>query len=181
MEFQCRYIHNWAYSKALSGHMRRRKRLPWVILLVFCGLMLAFCLWVGTLPVLLPVYFACMVAFCFYRAFLWRRLSTRAQWERVCAVAKTDRIETVFTLDGKEVRFTQQGTPAGSFLWTACARIAVEEDWIVLTLKGKKRPTGASFFLPKAGFSDGSGQAFLDWAAREHPEFFLKKGGQPHV
>lgn len=170
MEFQCRYIHDWTYTKALSDHIRRRRRLPWIVLLAFCCLMLAFCLWVKTLPVLLSIYFACMVAFCFYRAFLWRRLSTRAQWERVCAVAKTDRIETVFTLDDKKVRFTEQGTSAGSFPWSACARVSDDGDWIAVTLKGKKRPAGTTFFLPRRGFPDGTGAEFLAWLSKERPE-----------
>jgi len=168
--FECRYNHDWPYTKALADHIRARKRLPWIILLVLCCAMLVFCLWVGTLHVLFSVYFILMIAVCVYRVFLWRRLSSRAQWERVSLAAKSDSIETVFTLDGQGVRFAERGIPAGSFPWTACAHVAGDGDWLAITMKGKKKAAGASLFLPRKGFADGTGEAFLAWLAKDRPE-----------
>ncbi len=176
MRFECRYDHDWAYTKALTGHIRNRKRLRWAVLLVFCSIMLTFCLRVGTLHVLFSVYFALMIVFCLYRLFLWRRLSSRAQWERASQAAGTDRVETVFTLDGEGVSFSERGNPIGRFPWSACARVSDEGDWIAVTLKGKKRPTGATFFLPRRGFSDGTGAEFLAWLSKERPELVRSSG-----
>ena len=168
MPFMCSYMQDWERVRQINRLERRRnrkwKRL-WLVLLVFSLLMLAFCL-AARLSGWLAAVYAGVAAFCLYRAFLRRPLLVRRQWRRSCSLMGAERYQVVFTL-GNNIRIEEGGSHAVELPWTRLKAVTAAGDF--LRLEGGERREQICFYLPRAGFEDGTGDAFLAWLGLEHP------------
>lgn len=144
----------------------RRWKRRWLVWLAVCLLMLVFSLatqvsgWLGAL-------YGVLALFCLYRALLRGPLRVRRQWRRSCALMGADHYRVAFLL-GDNIRIEEGGSHAVELPWTQLG--AVTETAEFLRLEGREKRERVCFYLPRAGFGDGTGAAFLAWLDREHPE-----------
>lgn len=167
--FTCSYTQDWErvqrVSRMEAARDRRWKR-RWLVWLAVCLLMLVFSLatqvsgWLGAL-------YGVLALFCLYRALLRGPLRVRRQWRRSCALMGADHYRVAFLL-GDNIRIEEGGSHAVELPWTQLGAVTETEEF--LRLEGREKREKICFYLPRAGFGDGTGAAFLAWLDREHPE-----------
>ena len=69
---------------------------------------------------------------------------------------------------GDNIRIEEGGSHAVELPWTQLGAVTETEEF--LRLEGREKRERVCFYLPRAGFGDGTGAAFLAWLDREHPE-----------
>lgn len=162
--FECRFIQDWEYTKQLYLYTVKQNR-KWgyfwcAFALLLVGVTVNFFLvehspFFGTIYLLITV-------FAVWRGFggLFR---VRRRWKK--DHAGKEMIESVFTF-GDRLRISANDGVALEVEWFAAEKLKLREFGPYLKFTGLEKK---SFYLPRTGFEDGTGQAFLDWIAREHP------------
>ena len=169
MPFTCEYTQNWERVQWVGRMERSRNRkwkTAWIVFCVFCLGMAAFCA-AAELSGWLTGLYGLMALFCLYRAFLRGMLRMRRQWKRSCEMMGDNHYEVVFLL-GDNIRIEEGGSHAVELPWERIGSVAEAGD--CLRLSGREKWNQVCFYLPRAGFADGTGRAFLEWLDREHPE-----------
>ena len=167
--FRCRYVQDWTYVKALDRHIGRTSRKIrgffwlWVVLLVLCVVLM-----LDSGP--FRAVYAVMAVYSAYRAFFHRAVMLRVSWNRTRRQKGTDRIETAVEF-GESIIVTDDSGASVNLPWSTLKEIRDSGDYFEL-LNGVAR----SVYAPKAGFEDGTGQAFWSWIGQERPE--IKRTGK---
>lgn len=173
-QFECRFTQDWYYTKRLYSYTRK-KRWP---LTVFWACFTIFLLGMAGFQMLSSsgVTFGLLyLLLAFYSA--WRGFGgyvrLRENWKATCARTGTDSSETVVTF-GDCVRIQSAEIQNLEIDWPTFEKWNAYDagEYIHFALPRKGKQGGGSLYVPRAGFADGTGEAFLEWLEQEHPAFF---------
>ena len=170
--FECRYTHDWAYTKDV--YMLSLKSTPhfilwWCGLAAFTLIMALYQFFIrhsttfGTIfLVLIPVV-------------LWRGFGgivrVRRRWTQTCQRMGSDHIETSF-LFGSSVRIRDDSGTTAEMAWDAFEQAYKLQEmgpYLKLEVRGTDPRQKGNLYLPRTGFEDGTGEAFLSWIGQKHP------------
>lgn len=173
MEFTCRFIHNWDYTKALYLVTRRQNwniLCLWAVLAAVCAGMAVYSWRQGAFSSR-GVFYIVLLLFALLRGF-GGIIRVRLQWKQNCKRWGKEQIETVFTL-GEEIRVSEDTGASGEISWSQIALLQKMGRFLTLQLKtgGKQK---SFIYLPRDGFADGTGEEFLSWLIWKHPEVPVK-------
>jgi len=170
-EFVCRYVQDWAYTQTLYAHTRKQDpiRFFWYALIPLVLALAAHYLLRGS------VFFGTIYVLILLQA-LWKafggHIRLRRRWAKTCRTAGTDRIETTVTF-GTQVTVADSSGVRMEFPWARFEKLCLRESGPYLRFSGDRRRDGR-LYIPRAGFADGTGEAFLAWIAAEHPALLHK-------
>ena len=168
--FECRYTQDWVFTKRLYAHTRKRDW-PFVVFWSCFTLFLAG----GAVVLLLSsgTFMFGVVAAMMALAAAWKgfggRIRLRWKWKETCEKLGSDQIETVVSF-GDRVYISSSDETALEYDWPDFEKLTVYDSGEYLYFKGNRK-TG-SLYIPRSGFADGTGEAFLAWLEQSHPAMF---------
>ena len=170
--FECRYIHDWAYTKDV--YLLSMKRTPYFILW-WCALA-AFTLVMALYQFFIRhsttfgVIFLALLPLVLWRGFggIFR---VRRRWKQTCERMGSNSIEMLF-LFGSTVRISDGSGTSAEMPWDAFKKSYKLQDmgpYLKLEGRGTDPKQKGNLYLPRTGFEDGTGEAFLSWIGQKHP------------
>ena len=168
--FECRYVQDWAYTKALYAHNKQHS----LFLTIWWSAFTAIPLVLGVYNlkadnVLLGVLCLAASAYSLFRL-LGDSTRLRRKWKKTCQLAGSDRIEACVTFSDHIQMKDSSGTDL-YLHWADFEKLKLHDDGPYIRFSSLNKKEG-SIYLPNSGFEDGTAEAFLAWMRKEHPVMF---------
>ena len=168
--FECRYTQDWMFTKRLYAHTRKRDW-PFVVFWTCFTLFLAggaVLLLLSSTSFMFGVILGMMALVAAWKGF-GGGIRLRWNWKETCEKLGSDQIDTVVAFGDRVCISGTDGT-ALELDWPSFEKLTVYDAGEYLYFKGDRKI--GSLYLPRSGFADGTGEAFLEWLEQEHPAVF---------